>query len=151
MDLKDFCSSLKALFPAVTVCNQNRVNCDLLNELVTNCTNNTSDCYDSEQLAILTRLSIGACTQVSGSPRGNTGSKSDPQEDTEPKSDPPVAEPQSDPLNSEQNQEREKRSISQTSERNVSKYPSIGFGELYPLESTLNLFSFMQLKKYVQN
>ena len=137
MNLKDFCSYLKALFPAVTVCNQNRVNCDLLNELVTNCTNNTSDCYDSEQLAILTRLSIGACTQVPGGSGGNTGSKSDPQ-GAEPGSDPPVAEPQSDPLNSEQNQEREKRSISQTSERNVSKYLSIGFGELYPLESTLN-------------
>ena len=120
MNLKDFCSYLKALFPAVTVCNQNRVNCDLLNELVTNCTNNTSDCYDSEQLAILTRLSIGACTQVSGGPGGNAGSKSDLQ-GAEPGSDPPVAEPQSDPLNSEQNQEREKRSISQTSERNVSK------------------------------
>ena len=126
MDLNGFCFYLKALFPAVTVCNQNRVNCDLLNELVTNCTTNISHCSDSDQLAILTRLSTNACTQVSRGSGGNGGSGSSSGGSDSGSatggSDSGSASGGSDSRgDSGQNQEREKRSISQTSERNVSK------------------------------
>ena len=48
-------------FPAITICNQNRVDCNELSELVTKCTTNSSACGGSAQLELLEEMQEDAC------------------------------------------------------------------------------------------